>query len=745
MKNWLINIFYSFPVQLIVLHVRNNLLIIFTWLLLSLLMTGTIGDIFGIKYLFLTPEYLGKVNFWSYLILGAAFGAFFMTWNLTTYMLDAFHFPFLATLERPFTKFCLNNMFIPLGFIGIYLYYTVWFQSYNEYWSGLTIFYHCMGFLLGFLLMILSSSIYFHFTNIDILNLKSKLRRPPNLEKGIAPGRRVPDIESIKINENRWRVDTYLNEYFRPRLVRSVAHYESIILLGVFRQNHVNALVVQLFGLVVLISLGFLIDYPVFRIPAGASVFILASVVVAITGAITYWFHQWRLTVFLLLLIFINFLTKHEGFNHKNKAYGLNYNNDLPEYSYNKLEEMASPNVVKEDKATTTAILNNWRKQFGRKKPKMVIFCVSGGGLKAALWSMQVLQQSDKYMEGDLFKHTMLVTGASGGLIGVAYMRELYLQKQMGNPINIYDSKYLTKVSKDLLNSLCFTIVSNDLFLPRVNFEAGGYLYKKDRGYAFEKQLNENTDFVFDKVLADYKLPEQEALIPMMMLTPSIVNDGRRLVISPHGVSYMTIAPIGIEKPGSVEVDAVDFGRFFKDQGSDQLQFATAIRMNATYPYILPNVYLPSQPSIEVMDAGFRDNYGIISATRYIQVFSDWIKRNTSGVVLVQVSGWDKIQDVYSGDHAGVLETMFNPLGIAGQILELQDYEHDTNLSFIYDLLGKDKFEVIRFVYRPRSEQERASMTFHLTNREANDILNAFYLEENQNKLKELRKLVRGE
>ncbi len=706
-------------------------------------MTGTIADIFGIKYLFLTPEYLGKVNFWSYLLLGFAFGAFFMVWNLTTYMLDSFHFPFLASLERPFTKFCLNNMIIPLIFMSIYMSYTVWFQSYNEYWTDMTIFMHCLGFVLGFTIMILLASIYFYFTNKDILNLKTRLRKPPNLEKGVAPGRRVPDIESIKVNENQWRVDTYLNESLRPRIVRSVAHYESKILLSVFRQNHVNALVVQLFGLVILITLGYLIDYPVFRIPAGASIFILASVVVAITGAITYWFHQWKITVFIVLMVFINFLTKYEMFNHKNKAYGLDYNSKLSEYTYSSLEEISNRSTIEKDKKATLKILDNWRKQFNYK-PKMVVFCVSGGGLKAALWSMQVLQQSDKAMHGDLLKHTALVTGASGGLMGVAYMRELYLQKQLGHKINIYDSKYLSMIAKDLLNSLCFTIVSNDLFLPWVSFKVGEHTYKKDRGYVFEKQLNENTDYAFDKVLADYQLPEQEAIIPMMFVTPSIVNDGRRLIISPQKVSYMTIAPIGAERQGSVEIDAVDFGRLFEEQGADQLQFVTALRMNATYPYVLPNVYLPSTPEIEVMDAGFRDNYGIVSATRYIQVFQDWIKKNTSGVVLVQVSGWDKVKDEITPEgSAGVLETLFNPLGIAGQILELQDYEHDNNLGFLYDILGKENFDVIRFIYRPSSEDQRASMTFHLTNREANDIMNAFYLEENQKKLIELKNKIK--
>ncbi len=40
------------------------------------------------------------------------------------------------------------------------------------------------------------------------------------------------------------------------------------------------------------------------------------------------------------------------------------------------------------------------------------------------------------------------------------------------------------------------------------------------------------------------------------------------------------------------------------------MRLLTALRINATFPYVLPNVWLPSKPVIDVMDAGLRDNYG---------------------------------------------------------------------------------------------------------------------------------------
>ena len=742
MKKWLTDIIYSFPVQLLFLHLRNNLLLIGIWFFIVLLMTGQIANAYGVKYLFLLPEYMNVVGFQSFFIFGVAFGAFFMTWNLTTYLLDAHHFPFLASMKRPFTKFILNNFIVPLTFLVFYFTYTIRFQRYSEYWSAEIILTNCVGFLLGLVIMLLLSSVYFRFTNKDIFNFpKNKLhKKAPNITAAVAK-RKIKHIKNIKEGIMQWRVDTYLTESLRPRIVRSVQHYDTALLRKIFKQNHLNAMIVQLMSLVILVTLGYLIDHPYFRIPAGASILFIFNIIIALTGAITYWFGRWRVTVLVFLLIGVNFVTKFKNFNHKNKAYGMDYTVAPAPYSYPDLQKICSPENVREDSLATIQILNNWKDKFDKKeKPKMVVVCVSGGGLRAAAWAMQVLQKSDSLLHGQLLPHTVLMTGASGGMIGTAYLRELYLKKLQNENIDFYNRKYIDNVSKDLLNAIGFTIVTNDLFVPWTNFEVDGKTYRKDRGYTFENQLNENTNNAFAKKIKDYRQPESSGMIPMIFITPSIVNDGRRMIISPHGVSYMTIAPIGVQRPDAVEIDAVDFGRVFAKQGAQDLLFTTALRMNATYPYILPDVYLPSKPEIEVMDAGFRDNYGINSATRFIHVFKDWILENTSGVVLLQISSQIKLEELESNDDQGAIQSLLNPLGIAGQILGLQDYEQDTNLGFVYDLLGRDKFDVIRYIYYPKDEKERASISFHLTSKEKNDVLDSYFLKENDKKFERLKK-----
>ncbi|MCB0613284.1 MAG: patatin-like phospholipase family protein [Phaeodactylibacter sp.] len=746
MKRWFHNIYYSFPVQLLIVHLRSNHLLIGTWILFAILLSGFLGRKYGFQYLFLDPEYLGQVNFWSFFFVGMAFGSFFMSWNLTIYLLTSHYFPFLASLSRPFTKFVINNMVLPLSFFLFYMVFVIHFQRYYEALGFGVILMNCLGFIIGGLTLVLSYSLYFQFTNRDISYYEKSGAKSPDLSKSFAPGRRHVDLEYIKLDTSRWKVATYLSESLTPRLVRSVAHYDSSLLMSIFKQNHLNALILQLLSMMVLLSLGYLIDYPPFRIPAGASLFILGSLLTAIIGAVTYWFNEWRVTVILLGLLVFNYITRSEAFNHQNRAYGMDYQAPPAAYTIEKIQGVCGSPVIEEDKATTIAILNRWRNKVapGRSPlPKMVVLSVSGGGLKAASWAMQVVQAADSLMEGQLLHHTVLITGASGGMLGMAYLRELSLEKQNGKAVHLYSRRHIDNITKDLLNSVAFTIVSNDLFLPWATFETGGYTYHKDRGYIFEQQLNENTGYILDKTIGDYRQAEQAAIIPMLFITPSIVNDARRLIISPQGVSYMMAAPVGQSHPNTVEADAVDFGWMFKQQNADNLRFLTALRMNATYPYILPNVHLPSEPGVEIMDAGFIDNYGMISATRFIQVFQDWIKENTSGVVLLQVSSSEKLEQVTTSGGQGIVESLINPIGIAGKMLIRQEFEHDNTVGFVYDILGQDYFDVIRFMYRPsQSNKLEASISFHITEREKEDVLSAIQLEENQASLRQLMQLI---
>lgn len=120
MKQTLRAIFYSFPVQLVLLHFKKFQVLIVFWFILFSAVNGRFMKMYGVNSLYLAPEYLGDVNFLSTTLVGIAFGIFIMSWNITTFILFSRHFKFLATTSNPFLKYCINNALIPLAFLGFY-------------------------------------------------------------------------------------------------------------------------------------------------------------------------------------------------------------------------------------------------------------------------------------------------------------------------------------------------------------------------------------------------------------------------------------------------------------------------------------------------------------------------------------------------------------------------------------------------------------------------------------------------
>ena len=132
-------------------------------------------------------------------------------------------------------------------------------------------------------------------------------------------------------------------------------------------------------------------------------------------------------------------------------------------------------------------ILNKWldreRKLKGdpSHKPKMIIVNTSGGGLRSSLWTLRSLQYCDSVTNGRVTENTRLISGSSGGTIGAAYFRDLYMNKDSLNP-SLYSDQYLENISKDILNRVLFTFATNDIFIRFRKRNIAGYDYVLEEG-----------------------------------------------------------------------------------------------------------------------------------------------------------------------------------------------------------------------------------------------------------------------
>ncbi len=728
MKPLLRGLYYSFPIQLVLLHLKKFQVLLIFWYLLFSTVGGSFMKSYGADSLFLAPEYLGTVDFISAAIVGIAIGIFIMSWNITTFILFSRHFLFLATTTKPFLKYCINNSVIPLAFLVYYLVEAIIFDTKKELMSTTEVLYLCSGFVTGLAIIIIISLFYFFRADISIIRRLTPIISNPQLLKAQFK-KRERKLHASRIIKIEW----YLNSLRRVKKVRDVSHYSDEFIESVFSRHHFAAVLSIFIAFVFLIIVGFYSDARIFQLPAAAGITVFFAILIAVSGAFSYFLQSWSMPFMIVLIAVFNLLYKYDVIDPTNKAYGINYSNraDRPVYDRTGLMQIMSPENLDRDKNNMIAILNRWKAKQASAKPVMFIINTSGGGNRSANFTMNVLQRLDSLSDGKLMDQTFLITGASGGMLGAAYFRELYKHKLSGEDINLRDRQYVDNISQDLLNSIFTSFVARDLASPAQKFAVGDYQYIKDRGYAFEQKLNENTRGVLNKQLRDLAADEASARVPLMLFNSVITRDGRKLIISTQPVSFLMKPIYDTMSMQGVDADAVDYQALFAKQDPMNLRLLTALRMNATFPYILPNVWLPTTPVIDVMDAGLRDNYGQESAIRFVHVFREWITENTSGIVFIQIKdrksgGWDEPYESHD-----ISEIVTKPLLLLQfNWFKMQEFNQDDVLALTQAIPGLD-LQKISFQYIPKKEDGRAALSFHLTKREQINIAEALSSDNN--------------
>ena len=750
--------FYSFPIQLLFNNIKRNQILVLCWILLLAMITGNFGKYLGVPYLFLDPEYLHEVNFVSFLIMGAVLSGFTVAYHITCYIMDGHRFSFVGTLRKPFTKFALNNSILPVIFLIIYVEQIIGFQINNQYCTPQDLTLNLLGLLLGFGANTFIYFLYFWFTNKDIFRyvvcrLDEKIKQ--NVRVTRASAMKKLDIARKK----QLRVDNYLDYDLKFKKVDdNKDFYDRQTIIQVFDQNHFNLVIIELFLFAIILALGIFKDNPSFQLPAAASLIILLTLLIMLSGAFSYWFGTWSATASLIVFLIINSLTARDFFSKPEKAFGLDYAQPAIPYSVSQLQKLAAPDTIKSDMEKTTRILAQWRSKFAEdKKPKMVFIAVSGGGKRAALWALTALQMADSITQGQLMENTMLITGASGGLIGASYFRELKLRKKLGEPVNPYAVHHKTNISTDNLNPLIFSFLANGLFVGFTRFEYAGLSYVKDRAYTFEEGLNEITGGLMDKTLASYQEPEAKAMVPMIILSPIITNDGRKLYISPHPVSYLNTEIHNLPGYGESKIGGVDFRKLFSANQSDSLRFLSALRMSATFPYITPNTTLPTSPAIEIMDAGVSDNFGLTTTVRFLYAFRKWIRENTSGVVILSIRDSPKLTTIPAQLGQSILDNLTQPISSVYNNLEnFQDITNDVLIGQAVSWLGSP-IERLELQYRSddsyipilqkmdsiRQNNARASLSWRLTMREKQSVMNNINQPRNMQAMDRLKELIK--
>lgn len=726
------SIYYSLPIQLVIIQIRYQKFLLVIWLFLFMIITNNFGEAFGIPYLLLEPEYMGEVNFYSNFLLGIGMGVFITVYMVTSYITNSYRYPFLSLEYRPFFVYFYNNSLIPVFFLVLYgfrfIKLKIFLHGEFDWWMAGEL----AAVLLGVAMTSIFILLYFFRSNRNFVeNVAGKVVKE-------LKGRRVI-LEKARMGMGlRIRVDNYLVGLFKVRQPdRNLPADFRKLVEKLLNRNHGNALFLQLILLVVIIALDFLDHIPYFLFPAGTSILLMLSVILMLFAAFIFWFRRMGPAA-LLVLVGVYFLLNATALDrYRHPAVGMNYEAEPTPYTPEHLYTVHSEENIKRDVQNTVRTLDLWLSDYqvfngAHARPRPVIICTSGGGLRSAYFTMRVMQKLDSLSDGRFMDRTRLLTGASGGMVGAAYYRELYLRSKLGEDVDPRELVYAQRVGQDLLNRVSLKIVTG-MFLPTKRKKLGDTYYRSDRGWSFDDQLATNLGVWRDKRLGDYTDHEELALIPQMILSPVIINDGRKLYISSMPVTYLSRTP-SIDGGAEEAITGIDFGRFFQDQASAKLRFSTALRMNASFPFITPYVRLPSEPPIEVIDAGVADNYGVETADAYLDYMAPWYLKKVDTLLLVQIRD-SKVEtnEVPEYTPENSLRQLLDPIGATyGALRNSSEFVSQRSLvNMEHTMEGKMAYAC--FQYAPADTGGiKASLSWHLTLKEIEGIEEALANENNQ-------------
>jgi hypothetical protein len=742
MKERLRAIYYFLPVQLVLLHLRKYQPLLLFWLIIALTCLGQVASHFGALTLFLAPEYLGSISFLSMLLLGAAMGIFIMTWHITTFIIHSRRIPFIGATRHAFLIYCLNNSIIPLAFLVFYSIVTTRFLIHDEKMTVGSVAMLLLGFYFGLFVVILISFTYFFRVSRDLLKVVlSRITNPARI-------REIIPYDALDYEMDIVYADTFLSDDFKIVKCRSLTPYHPRLLNTILRRHHRNAIFATFMSYLLLLLLGAFMNEPILRIPAGASFLIFFSIIMGLVGAIKYFLKSWETIGWVVFAVSLSLMVHYSLFDLRSIAYGLDYHSKKggtkPKYEYTYLRNLFSNEKYEADKAHEEQRLQNWLSKFSdtTAKPPLIVLTVSGGGLRSAYWVFRSLQYIDSASHGRLFNNMVLITGASGGMIGASYWRGIhdeYIHHRLSDP---YNPQYLQNVGKDLLNPIVFSLASVDLISPFNKISIAGYSYTKDRGYAMEEEMITNTDGILNRRIGDYRNSEGKGQIPQLIVNSTIIDDGRKLMMSGQPISFLCRPQYSLADTISPPIDAIDFATFFAGQDPYNLRLTSALRMNATFPFILPVVKLPSDPYMDIMDAGLRDNFGSEVASRYIYTMRDWLLKNTREVIFLEIRDTQEFQVMRTSEQNSFGKMILDPLFVIQNKWEaFQSYYNGYLKDYApYFMNGRLRFITLQYV--PKESQKAAALNFHLTQKEKEDIYYSTESPENRQAIDTLLQLL---
>lgn len=285
--------------------------------------------------------------------------------------------------------------------------------------------------------------------------------------------------------------------------------------------------------------------------------------------------------------------------------------------------------------------------------PTMVVVMASGGGIKAAYWTTQVLTTLQQEIGEKFSSSIALITAASGGSVGAMYFVDAYTET--GAPPMEKLAAINQAAASPSLAATAWGIIYPDLW--RAAFAvAGRWQPLQDRGWALEQTWAQRLTEP-QRTFGDWREGIAAGWRPPVIFNTTIVETGERLLMTPLDQGSKVTEENVFSRP-----------RYFSTlyPGYD-IPVVTAARLSATFPYVTPvarAIHTSEERDYHLADGGYYDNFGVVSALEWLNtVLPHAQKLGGRKLLLIQIeaSAFDEDGLPPPTENAGWLYNLAGP------------------------------------------------------------------------------------
>jgi hypothetical protein len=155
------------------------------------------------------------------------------------------------------------------------------------------------------------------------------------------------------------------------------------------------------------------------------------------------------------------------------------------------------------------------------------------------------------------------------------------------------------------------------------------------------------------------------------------------------------------------------------------------------------------------MDAGISDNFGLNDAIRFLYAYREWISANTSGVVFVSIRDSPKLAPIAKREGQTIVDAFTQPISsVYNNFENFQDITSDLLIGYSHSWFNNsiervdieyeamDYVPILQKMDSLRKFNARASLSWRLTTREKESIVNNISSEKNRAAIQELRRIL---